>query len=63
MKQQEFFYDMYGNNLSLNDLVQVYTSVGIYNGYITFFQKGKVRVNCLPGEYRVTPYKIRKVRE
>ncbi len=55
------YYDRVGKELEKNDYVDVITNYGIQRGYINLFQNGKVRVNCLVGEIRVTPDKIYKV--
>lgn len=55
------YYDRAGKELEKNDYVDVITNYGIQRGYINLFQNGKVRVNCLVGEIRVTPDKIYKV--
>ena len=52
------YYDKNGKELSLNDYVKVETDLGIHTGYINFFQNGKIRVNCLPGEFRINPNKV-----
>lgn len=55
------YYDRVGKELEKNDYVDVITNYGIQRGYINLFQNGKVRVNYLVGEIRVTPDKIYKV--
>jgi len=41
--------------LNFNDYVNVKTDIGMYQGYINSLQNGKVKVNCLVGEFRVSP--------
>lgn len=37
----------------LNDYVEIVTGAGKHKGYIKFFLYGKVRVNCMAGEFCV----------
>lgn len=52
------YLDRNGSILSLNDYVEVITETGKYKGYINSFQNGRIKVNCLPGEFRVTGNEI-----
>lgn len=52
------YIDAKGKTLSFNDYVKVRTDIGEHIGYINFFQNGKIRVNCLAGEFWVDPDRI-----
>lgn len=57
-------YDKNGVILSHNDLVEVTTEdIGTHEGYIRYFGKGKIKVNCLVGELWVLPNRIRLIRK
>ena len=49
------YFDGNKNLLNFNDYVNVKTDIGMYQGYINSLQNGKVKVNCLAGEFRVSP--------
>lgn len=56
-------YDKYGQPISFNDYVEVETDIGTHKGYVNFISKDRVRVNCLPGEFRVKPDKITLIKK
>ena len=57
------YYDKDGALLSYNDYVEVYTDdIGNHTGYIrSFYKNGRVKVNCMAGEFQIVPAKIKLI--
>jgi hypothetical protein len=61
-KKMKRIFDMFNNELKINDEVEFIIEHKPYKGIINFIsENGMIKINSLPGEYRRYPNNVSKI--